>query len=160
MGAADAGETGEVMSIKRRKYVDAIMNRCINFRGIQHTECEAHVNIRELVGGDDFGWASRLPCFLDEADKCSVVCESRSFPSRTDAEEMDRAQQAATERFITALKAAHDDARGKGLKVGHGGRESMPCPVGCGGTLHYTVASCNGHMHAGCTTKGCVSWME
>ncbi len=36
----------------------------------------------------------------------------------------------------------------------------IDCPV-CGtGKLRYGVAKCNGHIHAGCTTDGCVRWME
>ena len=63
-------------------------------------------------------------------------------------------------RLIKALNAAHEDAKSKGLKRGNGGSSSMPCPIGCGGTLTYSVAGVNGHMHAVCSTAGCVKWME
>jgi hypothetical protein len=35
-----------------------------------------------------------------------------------------------------------------------------PCPVCNAGTLRYSIARSNGHIHAGCTTPDCVSWME
>lgn len=35
----------------------------------------------------------------------------------------------------------------------------MPCPVD-GGTLRYSIASLNGHIHAACSNSGCVRWME
>ena len=35
----------------------------------------------------------------------------------------------------------------------------LKCPVCETGTLQYSRAS-NGHVHAGCSTKGCVNWME
>ena len=40
------------------------------------------------------------------------------------------------------------------------GAGEMDCPVCKTGKLRYSRASYNGHVHAGCTTKGCVSWME
>ena len=37
---------------------------------------------------------------------------------------------------------------------------SVPCPVCASGTVRYSVASCNGHVWAACSTKGCVRFME
>jgi len=64
------------------------------------------------------------------------------------------------DRMMKVCAAAHADATAKGLKKGNGGRSVMPCPAGCGGTLTYSVASYNGHMHAQCDTEGCAAWME
>ena len=61
---------------------------------------------------------------------------------------------------LQAIGKAHEDADSKGFKKGHGGVGEMPCPMGCGGTLRYSVASYNGHMHAGCSTENCLRWME
>lgn len=42
----------------------------------------------------------------------------------------------------------------------YAGQGTMNCPV-CGtGKLRYSRASYNGHVHAQCTTEGCVAWME
>lgn len=46
------------------------------------------------------------------------------------------------------MRAAHDDAKAKGLKKGNGGLGTCPCP--CGGTIEYSVASYNGHMWLRC----------
>jgi len=40
------------------------------------------------------------------------------------------------------------------------GAGKLACPVCKTGELRYTRSSYNGHVHAACTTKGCVSWME
>ena len=40
------------------------------------------------------------------------------------------------------------------------GAGQMDYPVCKTGKLRYSRAAYNGHVHAGCTTKGCVSWME
>jgi hypothetical protein len=38
---------------------------------------------------------------------------------------------------------------------------TIDCPA-CNGvkTLRFSRAGYNGHIHAGCTTEGCVRWME
>jgi hypothetical protein len=38
--------------------------------------------------------------------------------------------------------------------------DTMPCPCCEGGTLRYSVASYNGHIHAACSTPGCVRFMQ
>lgn len=38
-------------------------------------------------------------------------------------------------------------------------QEIVECPQ-CKGKLHLSQSSYNGHVHAHCETKGCVSWME
>ena len=42
-----------------------------------------------------------------------------------------------------------------------GSRGAIDCPV-CGAkeTLHFSRSGYNGHIHATCATKNCVSWME
>ena len=42
------------------------------------------------------------------------------------------------------------------------GRESgeIDCPICMTGKLLFSVAPSNGHVHAHCTTRLCVSWME
>jgi ribosomal protein S27E len=62
--------------------------------------------------------------------------------------------------LIAALGAAKDDAKAHGLGRGHGGTGSVKCPSCENGTIRYSVAGVNGHMHACRTTKGCVAWME
>ncbi len=62
--------------------------------------------------------------------------------------------------FARAYVAAKKDAEEHGLGKGNSGKGHIQCPVCTTGTLHYSVASLNGHMHATCDTKGCVSWLE
>ena len=152
------------MSLSREKEktrrIKQIQSKCIHFTGIQHETCKAGVNYREIVGGEDLGWAIRTPCFEDNKE-CVVTCNHREFPTYAEAQAEEDRQEAAMERFWLACNAAHEDAEAKGFKRGNGGRSSMPCPIaGCSGQLNYSVASVNGHMHAACTRSGCVSWME
>ena len=145
---------------RREQQIKWHMSSCVHFTGIQNKTCKADVNIRELVGGPDFGWARKIPCLLRDADECTVVCPSRQFPTREEAEALEDEHEKTIARFTIAVAAAHADAKAKGFKVGLGGADSLPCPLECGGRLYYRVASVNGHMHAKCETPNCVSWME
>jgi hypothetical protein len=40
------------------------------------------------------------------------------------------------------------------------GAGKMDCPICKTGKLRYSRAAYNGHVHASCSTDGCVSWME
>lgn len=40
------------------------------------------------------------------------------------------------------------------------GSGQMPCPVCSKGNLKYSRSGYNGHVHARCSTSGCVAWME
>lgn len=136
------------------------MDQCVHFRGIQHDTCKADVHLRQLVGGADFGWARRIPCFKSDAKDCSVTCAKREFMTREQAEAEVKKDDAHMERAMLGITAAHEDAEKKGIIRGVGGASELPCPTECGGTLRYRVASINGHMHAACTTDGCLRWME
>jgi len=62
--------------------------------------------------------------------------------------------------FMEAVHAAKDDAKSKGFGRGSAGRGSIACPACKTGTLRYSVAAVNGHMHGACTTENCARWME
>lgn len=145
---------------ERERRIKHEMECCVHFRGIQHDTCLVGVNIRALVGGSDFGWAARIPCLLMDADKCEVTCEQRKLPTREEAEAEVVRSDEAVQKTLFALRVAKEHAKVHGFKTGSGGRGSMACPTKCGGTLHYSVASVNGHMHGRCTTDDCVQWME
>jgi len=144
----------------REARIRHLMKSCVHFNGIQHDKCGAGINIREMVAGPDFGWAARIPCIITALSKEKAVCPSISLPTREEAEKEYDNEEVSFDRHMKAFRAAHDDAKAKGFKIGNGGMGSIPCPMECGGQLRYSVARVNGHMHAACSTKGCVSWME
>lgn len=57
---------------------------------------------------------------------------------------------------IGIARKAITDVHGKA----RGYQGKMVCPICEKGTLHYSCASTNGHIHAKCTTHKCVTWME
>lgn len=127
------------------------MKSCRHFNGVQNDFC---------LAGISYDAVRPLPCFPLSSVKEPAKCEKKSCWTREEAEKNEVAHDNAIQKTMKALTAAHTDAKAKGYGKGKGGRDSLPCPACETGTLHYSVASYNGHMHAQCDTKDCVSWME
>jgi len=132
---------------------------CVHFTGIQQDCCRAGVNYIDLVGGERFCMALRLPCWtstLPSAQRVEkVACAKYADPS--DAQ-------------IAARRAEIDDTMERMRKVvpvvkvwreqaPRGKQEVIECPA-CAGRLHLSQSSYNGHVHGHCETDGCVRWME
>ena len=70
------------------------------------------------------------------------------------------------ERYIAGDKAVipldqRDAARWVGPQLNYfSGQGEMACPVCGAGRLQYWRSGRNGHVHARCSTPGCVAWME
>lgn len=63
------------------------------------------------------------------------------------------------EKMVKVRKAITDYIAENGLKK-KSTKGQIACPV-CGGTVAWSYAgSYNRHIHATCSTEGCVSWME
>ena len=144
---------------QRKVEIEREMQHCEHFTGIQNKVCKAGVNLRELVGGPDLGWALLIPCIDGDQKTRTVYCDKRKCPSREEAESLIENREAKFRATMTVVSLAHEHAKAAGLGRGNGGRGEMPCPLGCGGRLRYSVAGVNGHMHAACE-NGCTSWME
>lgn len=137
-----------------------ILTKCKHFNGTKHGSCAAGIPYASVEEKPSPGKPLRLPCFtLGTFAGPDLPCEKRYIPSETEAEAEARETSDRLYANAAAIKVAKDDARAKGLKRGSGGYGSVTC-TRCGGTLRYSVAALNGHMHGHCSTKGCVSWME
>jgi len=84
----------------------------------------------------------------------------REYPSREAVETDITEMEAQFEKVSRAMKAARDTANAAGHVRGAGGRGSLKCPACDNGTLHYSVATDNGHLWGKCSTNGCVAWMQ
>lgn len=135
----------------REKSIARRMEKCIHFTGTQHEKCKMGVVYETL---------EPIPCIGRWGNVEPKHCDKLELTTREQAERDYDEMHAQSQETMTAVNAAHVDAKAKGLGVKHGGRSTMACPTGCGGMLHYTVASVNGHMHAMCSTPDCVRWME
>ena len=139
----------------RAQFVKSALRSCRHFNGIQHKCCDAGVEYKQCSAEET------MPCIpiLINGRK-TWACELFEIMSQAEAEKEADERIVLVERNTKARHAAKDDAKAKGYGKGHGGYGSITCPA-CGtGTLRYSVASYNGHMHGKCSTQGCVAWME
>ena len=105
----------------RQEKIEKEMNRCVHFTGIGDASCKAGVNYRQMVGGPDYGWATRLPCFRDERKDDTAVCESIQHPTEAEATVTVESNDAAVAEMIRKLYARECSACGetyKGRQVG------------------------------------------
>jgi hypothetical protein len=166
---------------RREDEVAKHMGRCVNYRWAgmgDDAKCEAGHRYVDMLrpltadelerarasGGSSKQWGSflRTPCVAENTDP--VACPDRRFPTREEAEIAVTEREASTKRFLAGMSLArpaivtHIKERGQWEQSVNG---AIPCPVCVTGTLGYRYAGAyNGHIHARCSTEGCVSWME
>lgn len=139
----------------RQQIIKSALSSCRHFNGIQHKTCEAGITYAH-------GSATvAMPCLPDLVHgRKTWGCDQFQVMTQEEAEREADEAIAAMNRTMNARIAAKDDAEAKGFGRGKGGTGSLKCPACDSGTLRYSVAGINGHMHARCSTAGCVSWME
>lgn len=143
---------------RKERSILRIMSTCVHFTGIQHPACKANINYHEQFG-DGLGCFANIPCTHMPDEAGIKECPSVQYPTREQAEAEEAEREARNKKSMEAMTLAHSDAKAKGIGKGSGGQSSVKCPLCPEGNIRYSVASINGHMHAGCTS-GCVSWME
>ena len=128
---------------------------CRHFTGIQNNTCGLGIFYDSCE--------KPLPClppYRDDADQSQGECAMRVFYTPEDLDREDRERDAFLFNMAKARTAivAHMDERGT-RKTNTS--SALPCPCCDGGTLAYRCAGAyNGHIHARCSTEGCVAWME
>jgi hypothetical protein len=155
--------------VVQKTHCDTFPKRCRHFAGVNFTDktkrCDAGVLMSDATvmqgyryqydgRGAIYSTSHSLPCFKDDDPLGVCKCEHQSFPTPEEIREEKEETQKVIDRLITSRQAIVDITGGK-----RGVSGSIDCPI-CGKELHYSVASCNGHIHARCETDGCVSFME
>ena len=137
--------------------------RCRHFRGMMNDHpCALGIDIRQLVGGPDTGWATRAPCrhiygMRTTSDQPRVPCDHYRGVTQAEKDEVEAEMAKHLERLIIAQPVV--DA----FRLRHkreNAQETVVCPTGCGGRLTLSIAACNGHVSGRCSTPGCLAWME
>lgn len=142
----------------REQFIKSALASCRHFNGTQNKKCKAGVQYVEWKTGVE---ERAMPCIPKHINgRETWPCDLFEIMSQADAEKEADERIIVMNRGIVARHAAKDHAKEHGLGKGAGGAGAIPCPSCDGGTLRYSVASYNGHMHGRCSTAGCVSWME
>lgn len=141
----------------REQFIKSALSKCRHFNGIQNKSCKAGVSYEKAEDGDN----TMIPCIPKHisAEHPAWSCDLFQIMSQSEAEQDADSRLVVMNRGILIRNAAHNDAKVRGYRRGNGGYGSVPCPA-CGGTIRYSVAGLNGHMHGACSTLGCASWME
>jgi hypothetical protein len=145
-------------------------DKCVHFNGLnlsdKNHKCRAGVvvsSVTKLVGyryqydgkGAIYTSNHSMPC-LRESDPTNVCsCSERLMPTE---KQIKLHESEVAESFTRIMIARMAIIEKEGKKRGVTGH--IKCPVCKVGKLRYSIAEINGHIHAGCTTKGCVRWME
>lgn len=140
------------------------MERCVHFGGTQRKTCQAgvryddveldHPPIAYTRRGHAYTATRSLPCLGSKYNHGGAVCGKRCTPTREQVEAELAEQDAEFEQMCEARRRIIAAQGGK-----RGGSGTVECPR-CGGSLRYSQAASNGHVHAVCATGGCLGWME
>lgn len=121
---------------------------CRHFTGLMNRACAKGITY-ETVRNLSVELDRRFPCLSNE---CPTACAAKESVTREEIEAEDRAL-ADSVKHIGAARAAIVATK---KRAG-----SIDCPrCGAEGALGFTVSAYNGHVHAGCSTPGCLRWME
>lgn len=129
--------------------------KCVHFNGLKNSCCNAGVEYEQLGGGDG-SFALRLPCYSPEyaGYNASRMLEIAVCPKRIEpTPEEIKADHDLYQLSFDRIKVVRQAILASGLTLG-----TIVCPM-CHGTVSFSRAS-NGHVHASCSNKGCVSWAE
>lgn len=130
---------------------------CNHYSGMhQKEQCGAGVRFDSLSNYGTREFMDSCPCFGPRGG-----CEHAEYPT---AEELAAAEAEFAKRFegtVNARAAIVESLGGpwkRGMPAASG---VIDCPV-CDGekSLRFSRSGYNGHIHAACSTDGCVSWME
>jgi hypothetical protein len=131
------GKRGDVSEVRERR------TRCRYFTGIQNKQCKEGIRYDSVR--DESTSPYGFPCTISggHCDKISPFTE----------DELDARDREIGERIVAIGKARAAIVATK-ERTG-----IIDCPCCDKGQLGFSIAS-NGHIHAGCSTAGCVRWME
>lgn len=130
---------------------------CKHYRAMSnHETCEVGIPYEKFKGVP----FNQRPCFCKPGQAPPGGCDKAEYPTAEEIAEEDRKINERIAQVGIARQAivAHCGGPWKRGMPGTSGR--IPCPVCKTGELRFSRAGYNGHIHAGCTTDGCVRWLE
>jgi len=121
---------------------------------MDHDDCSAGVAFDTLKGIP----FNERPCFKRNGIVCGG-CDLQTFPTDEEVAEQDREFEKRFQRTGIARQAIVDYLGGPWKHGMEGSVGGIECPI-CKGSLAFQRSGYNGHIHASCSTEGCVSWMQ
>lgn len=137
---------------------EQVAGRCKHFTGTMNKTCSVGVcydDVKRPVPGDTAG----LPCVLRLGGDL-IGCPAREFPTTEEVAATIARQDQSLRDMVTARAAIVEAIGPYKPRKSPDARGTLACPICTTGTLGYRRAAYNGHVHARCSTEGCVAWME
>ncbi len=131
---------------------------CNHYRAMsEHKTCNAGVEYATFQG---VSFENR-PCFCRNGKEPNSGCSLAQFPTAEELAAEDAEIEQRCQEIGKARQAIVAHLGGPWKKGTPGAIGRIDCPV-CDGkqSLRFSRAGYNGHIHAHCSTEGCVSWME
>ena len=120
--------------------------------GSDYPVCKVGVDYHKWMGKGD--GLHGIPC-LGESKDAIAKCPQYSGYTDEELAERETMMEARYQRMGVIRKAIVESVKATGIRGGE-----MPCPACQMGTVRYSQASYNGHVHARCSTPNCANWME
>lgn len=117
---------------------DQISRKCIHFNGIMNNACNAGINYADVRIDKPY----KFPCLKQGGE-----CPKAEFRTEEQVKELISKMEEDSVKALVAYAMIKDHVSKTKERSGR-----LPCE--CGGQLHYTVASVNGHIWARCKSCG------
>lgn len=129
---------------------------CKHYHGMQKQTCSAGVAFEDLPGRGTKTFFDTCPCFGP-----SSGCDKAEYPTAEELAAADAEMKVRFQNIGKARQAIVAHLGGPWKRGTPGASGAIDCPV-CNApkSLRFSRAGYNGHIHAGCSTVDCVSWME
>jgi hypothetical protein len=130
---------------------------CKHYQGMSEKNvCEAGVRFDSLPHFGTRRFFDTCPCFGPQG-----TCEHAIYPTPEELAAEEAEFRKLLENLGKARAAIVGNLGGPWKRGTPGASGEIDCPV-CSGskTLQFSRAGYNGHIHAACSTEGCVRWME
>jgi hypothetical protein len=115
---------------------------CKKFNGTINNQCKAGCKYEQGIIDQCIGRTTIITC---------PYCE---YPTPEEIAKKEAEHKENLDNMVKARKAITDRMRNE---TGCG---RIKCPICESGTLSFFIAAENHHIHARCSTVGCVCWME
>lgn len=152
---------------------------CIHYSGCLNDKCNSghrYLDLARPLSSEEMTWrkknypslptahtaiSRRVPC---GANNDVHTCTDFRLPTKEQVIEYKAKSDAFIAQFMKRMvvvrPAIEADIETRNMKK-RSCQGIIDCPACAAGKVHYSYAgNVNGHIHARCTTKGCVEWME
>lgn len=117
---------------------DQVARKCIHFNGVMNKTCKAGINYADVRIDKPY----KFPC-LQQGGQCPHA----EFRTEAQVKEfIDKMEDDSVKALVAYATVKDHYAKTK--------EQSGNVPCQCGGELHYTIASLNGHIWAKCNSCG------